>query len=114
MDPMTKPEAYEFVLYEEVDDSTIVRIILNRTRYRNAQHRPLLVELDHALMRAEADDQVRVVILSGAGPMFSSGHDMGSPEHLAERDPGPDQHVTRRTRGGSRPGAEARMLQEWH
>ena len=105
---------YEFVRYEALDDGTIVRVVLDRPRYRNAQHRPLLVELDHALMRAEADDQVRVVILSGAGPMFSSGHDMGSPEHLAERDPGPDQHVTRRTRGGSRPGAEARMLQEWH
>ena len=46
--------------------------------------------------------------------MFSSGHDMGSKEHLEERDPGPNQHVTRRTNGGSREGVEARMLQEWH
>ncbi|MEY2523713.1 MAG: hypothetical protein QOJ66_2278 [Ilumatobacteraceae bacterium] len=114
MDSASNHQPYEFVLYEEVDDGAIVRVILNRTKYRNAQHRPLLVELDHALMRAEADDRVRVVILSGAGTMFSSGHDMGSPEHYAERDPGPEQHITRRTRGGSRLGAEARMLQEWH
>jgi enoyl-CoA hydratase/carnithine racemase len=107
-------DTYEFVLYEELDGGAIVRVVLNRPRYRNAQHRPLLVELDRALMRAEADDRVRVVILSGAGPIFTSGHDMGTPEHLAERDPGPDQHITRRTRGGSRVGAEARMLQEWH
>jgi len=105
---------YEHILYEAVDDGTIVRVILNRTQYRNAQHRPLLEELDHALLSAEADDQVRVVILSGAGTMFSSGHDMGTPEHFAERDPGPEQVLSRRTRGGSRLGAEARMLQEWH
>ena len=88
MDSASDGEPYEFVLYEEVDDGAIVRVILNRPKYRNAQHRPLLVELDHALMRAEADDRVRVVILSGVGTMFSSGHDMGSPEHYAERDPG--------------------------
>ena len=57
---------------------------------------------------------MRVVILSGAGKMFSSGHDMGSKEHYEERDPGPNQHITRRTNGGSRLGVEARMLQEWH
>jgi enoyl-CoA hydratase len=95
-------------------DGSIVRITLNRPRYRNAQHRPLLIELDDAFRRAEADDRVRVVILAGAGTVFSSGHDMGSPEHLAERDPGPEQHITRRTNGGSRGGAERRTLQEWH
>ena len=103
-----------FILYETSDDGTIVRITLNRPETRNAQHRPLLLELDEAFLRAEADDTVRVVILSGAGKMFSSGHDMGTPEHRAERDPGPEQHITRRTNGGSRQGAEARMLQEWH
>ena len=95
-------------------EGTIARITLNRPETRNAQHRPLLLELDEAFVRAEQDDTVRVVILSGAGKMFSSGHDMGTPEHRAERDPGPNQHITRRTNGGSRQGAEARMLQEWH
>jgi enoyl-CoA hydratase len=114
MNDLNSQPGYEHLLYETYDDGTIVRVILNRTKYRNAQHRPLLEELDHAFMRAEADDTVRVVILSGAGTMFSSGHDMGTPEHYAERDPGPDQVLSRRTRGGSRLGAEARMLQEWH
>jgi len=107
-------DSYEYVVYEVVGDGSIARITLNRPKYRNAQHRPLLVELDDAFRRAEADDDIRVVILSGAGPLFSSGHDMGSAEHLAERDPGPQQHITRRTYGGSRSGPEARMLQEWH
>jgi enoyl-CoA hydratase len=114
MDSAAGDQSYEHLLYVPLDEGRIVRIVLNRPRYRNAQHRPLLVELDDALLRAEADDTVRVVILSGAGTVFSSGHDMGTPEHLAERDPGPEQHVTRRTRGGSRLGAEQRMLQEWH
>jgi enoyl-CoA hydratase len=105
---------YEHVLYSTHHEGTIARIALNRPHTRNAQHRPLLIELDDAFHRAEADDNVRVVILSGVGPMFSSGHDMGSQEHLQERDPGPQQHVTRRISGGSREGVERRMLQEWH
>jgi len=46
--------------------------------------------------------------------MFSSGHDLGSKEMLAEMRPGPDQHPTFAVDGGTRLGAENRMLQEWH
>jgi enoyl-CoA hydratase len=102
---------YEFLLYEPLDGGHIVRILLNRPATRNAQSRGLLVELDHAFAAAEADDEVRVVILGGVGPIFSSGHDMGSKEALAEYAGG---HVTARTNGGSRLGVEKRMLQEWH
>jgi enoyl-CoA hydratase len=105
---------YRFITYDTHDDGTIARIILNRPRTRNAQSRGLLVELNDAFLAAEADDQVRVVILGGAGPLFSSGHDMGSKESLAERLPGPEQHPTFQMNGGTRVGAEARMLQEWH
>ena len=63
---------YTHINYETVDDGRIARIILNRPRARNAQHRGLLVELGDAFTAAEADDTVRVVILSGAGPIFSS------------------------------------------
>jgi len=105
---------YTHINYETVDDGRIARIILNRPRARNAQHRGLLVELGDAFTAAEADDTVRVVILSGAGPIFSSGHDMGSPESLAERTPGPDLHPTFEINGGTRQGAEGRMLGEWH
>jgi enoyl-CoA hydratase len=54
------------------------------------------------------------VILGGLGPMFSSGHDMGSKLAIAERTPGPTQHPTAAINGGTRKGAEALMLQEWH
>src|SRR5947207_5054562 len=105
---------YKYVTYEELDDGAIARIMLNRPESRNAQHRGLLVELNDAFLRAEADDTVRVVILGGAGTLFSSGHDMGSKEAIAERTPGPDQHPTFQINGGTRKGAESRMLQEWH
>ena len=113
-DPTESVPQYRFVTYETLDEGIIARVTLNRPNQRNAQSRGLLVELDDALMRAEADDTVRVVILCGAGPMFSAGHDMGSAEARAEMSRGPDQHPTMRVDGGRRRGAERRMLQEWH
>jgi len=105
---------FKFVTYETLDEGSIARIMLNRPDARNAQSRGLLVELDEAFLQAEADDKVRVVILGGMGPMFSSGHDMGSKQAVAERRGGPDEHPTSVINGGTRSGAEARMLQEWH
>ena len=111
---MDQPAEYSYITYETLDEGTIARIMLNRVKSRNAQNRGLLVELNDAFMRAEADDDVRVVILGGNGPMFSSGHDLGTPESVAERTPGPDQHPTMTTYGGNRKAAEQLYLQEWH
>jgi len=105
---------YKFLKYETFDEGRIARILLNRPDARNAQNRGMLVELDEAFLAAEADDEVRVVILGGEGLMFSSGHDMGSKVSMEEYAPGPNQHPTRRINGGTREGAEALMLQEWH
>src|SRR3984885_6457176 len=102
-------EKYRYINYETLDDGTIARITLDRPRTRNAQNRGLLVELGDAFLRAEADDTVRVVILCGAGPLFSSGHDMGSKESVAEREPGPGQHPSFAVNGGTRLGAEPRV-----
>ena len=101
---------YEFVTYEPLDQGRIVRILLNRPETRNAQNRGLLVELDDAMRSAEMDDEVRVVILGGVGPLFSSGHDMGSKRDQEER----GTHPSYRVDGGTRKGSEALMLQEWH
>jgi len=46
--------------------------------------------------------------------MFSSGHDLGSKQAMAEYAPGPEQHPSFRTGGATRHGAEKLMLQEWH
>jgi enoyl-CoA hydratase len=105
---------YRFVTYETLDEGTIARIMLNRPDQRNAQQRGLLVELNEAFLEAEADDNVRVVILGGNGPMFSSGHDLGSKQSMSEYTPGPDQHPSFQVNGATREGAEKLMLQEWH
>ena len=96
---------YKFVKYEPQDDGEIVRIILNRPEARNAQNRGMLVELNDAFLAAEADDKVRVVILSGEGLMFSSGHDLGSKVALEEMR-GDNPHPSSVTNGGTRLGAE--------
>jgi len=105
---------YKFLQVETLDEGRIARIKLDRPKTRNAQNRGMLVELHEAMLAAEADDAVRVVILAGTGPMFSSGHDMGSKEAMEERNPGPGQHETMQINGGTRGGSERRMLQEWH
>src|SRR3954465_12468553 len=105
---------YDYITYETLDEGSIARIMLNRVKTRNAQNRGLLVELNDAFLRAEADDTVRVVIFGGNGPMFSSGHDPRTPGPIAERTPGPDQHPTFRINGATRQGSESLMLQEWH
>ena len=105
----------EFVEYETLDEGRIARIWLNRPAEANAQNRTLLVQLDGAFRRAEADDEVRVIILAGRGKNFSAGHDMGSEEALRDYMPGPDQHPTYKVDGGTRSGpVESLYLQEWH
>jgi enoyl-CoA hydratase len=105
---------FRYVTYETLDEGTIARIMLNRPEQRNAQQRGLLVELNEAFLKAEADDNVRVVILGGNGPMFSSGHDLGSKVMMSEYTPGPDQHPSFTENGATREGAEKLLLQEWH
>jgi enoyl-CoA hydratase len=108
---MTNEHAdYAFLQYETLDDGAIARILLDRPDARNAQNRGMLVELDDAFARAEADDAVKVVILGGNGKMFSSGHDMGSPVAMEEY----ANHPTMKGNGATKPGAEAQMRQEWH
>ena len=104
---------YKYLAVDSHDGGTIASIMLNRPDSRNAQNRGLLVELGEAFLAAEADDTVRVVILGGAGPIFSSGHDMGSKVQAAEST-GPGRHPSYHINGGTREGAERRMLQEWH
>jgi enoyl-CoA hydratase len=62
------------VLYETT--GPIATITMNRPEARNAQNTALIDDLDRAFDLAEADDDVRVVILAGAGDHFSAGHDL--------------------------------------
>jgi len=74
---------YRHIVYEPGE---VARIRLNRPRYYNAQSRLMREEMDDAFARAAEDDDVAVIVLSGEGKHFSAGHDLGTPEELAERE----------------------------
>ena len=76
-------ERYADIRYEP---GRITRVILNRPTKRNAQSWRLLREMDRAFTAAMQDDDCRVIVLSGAGPSFSGGHDLDSPDQVAERE----------------------------
>jgi enoyl-CoA hydratase len=57
-------------------DGPIATITLDRPQVANAQNTTLIDELDLAFDRAQADADVRVVILAGAGKHWSAGHDL--------------------------------------
>lgn len=73
------------VLYDV--DGAVATLVMNRPQVANAQDTALIDALDAAFDRADADDNVRVVVLAGAGKHFSSGHDLktmvggGEPDH---------------------------------
>ena len=56
----------------------VERLTLNRPEKRNAISNALRGELLEALRRADADGEVRVSVVRGAGPCFSSGYDLES------------------------------------
>jgi len=71
---------YESVRYET--DGRIARITLDRPDKLNAIDPEMPGELREAVERANGDEEVRVIALSGAGRAFCSGYDL---EIFAER-----------------------------
>lgn len=69
--------AEPLVLREHRDDvpGTLL-LTLNRPEARNALSRALFAELDDAFRSAQADADVRIVVLTGAGAAFSAGVDL--------------------------------------
>ena len=71
---MSGATEFATIIYEV--EGPVATITMNRPEVANAQDTWLIDELDAAFDRAEADDDVRVVMLAGAGKHFSSGHDL--------------------------------------
>lgn len=78
---------YTQIRYEQ--EGRVARLVLNRPQYRNAQSRVLIEELDDAYHRAGKDAGVGAIVLMGEGDHFSAGHDLGTPEELADREARP-------------------------
>ncbi|GAA4082231.1 enoyl-CoA hydratase/isomerase family protein [Actinomadura miaoliensis] len=67
---------YETILYETADH--VARITLNRPQARNALSDQMVDELLDAFARARDDEEVRVIVLTGAGDRaFCAGADLG-------------------------------------
>lgn len=80
----------DHIRYDTADH--VATITLNRPERRNALNWAAYAQLEAALRRASADDDVRCVIVTGADPAFCSGDDvveiMAAPQPRAAAEPG--------------------------
>jgi enoyl-CoA hydratase len=68
-----------------VDDpaTSVRRLTLNRPNKRNALSHELRTQLFAALREGDADPEVRVMVIRGAGPCFSAGYDLAQDRSVA-------------------------------
>ncbi|HWX59846.1 crotonase/enoyl-CoA hydratase family protein [Bradyrhizobium sp.] len=76
--------AYETILYEVADN--ILTITLNRPDKLNAFNGTMQAEMIDAFDRADQDDNVRAIIVTGAGRAFCAGADLSSGANTFDRD----------------------------
>ena len=58
---------------------------LNRPRVMNSINLKLITDISLALEKLEADRDIRVVVMTGAGRAFSTGHDMAASDEEISR-----------------------------
>jgi len=105
---MATSQALGTLLYETPAEG-VARIVMNRPEARNAQNLDMTYDLDAAFARAVADDSIKVIILAGADPHFSAGHDL---RDATEKQLGRDYPVVSTWGGFAAPGAEGRYARE--
>ena len=64
-------------------DGAVARVTLNRPEKRNALNDAVIASLKDSLKKASQDEQVRVVVISGAGKDFCSGADLSALQKVA-------------------------------
>ena len=64
-------------------DGAVARITLNRPEKRNALNDAVIEGIKEGLKRAAGDEQVRAVVISGAGKDFCSGADLSALQKIA-------------------------------
>lgn len=74
----------ELVLVQEPDADGIAMLILNRPDKRNALSVALREEMIDALTALAADESLKVLIITGAGPVFCAGFDLGEFDKLGQ------------------------------
>jgi enoyl-CoA hydratase/carnithine racemase len=79
---MSDTPIYEEILYEVEDP--IATIKLNRPKQLNAWTDRMAAEVKHAFARAESDERVVVIILTGEGRGFCAGADLKGLQNLSD------------------------------
>lgn len=74
----TQPQLIDEVVQYQVREQVAI-VTMNRPEYNNAQNSRMTYALDAAFKLACDDDNVKVIVLQGAGKHFSAGHDIGTP-----------------------------------
>ncbi len=82
---------YDTLLYEIEDN--VLTITLNRPDKLNAFNNKMRVELIDALDHADADDEVRAIIFTGAGRAYCAGADLSGGGSTFDRDVNEDGGV---------------------
>jgi enoyl-CoA hydratase len=82
---MSSDAATEPVVIVDDPSPKVHRLTLNRPHKRNALNDELRGALFDALRAADRDRDVSVIVIRGAGPCFSAGYDLGSPNRDVER-----------------------------
>lgn len=67
---------YQYILLEKDPDEGIAKLILNRPDRRNALNDVMQDEIGDAIDDVDADDSIRVLIVTGAGRVFCAGGDL--------------------------------------
>ena len=65
-------------------ENSVARITLNRPEKRNALNDALIAEIKRGLEQAAGDENVRVIVISGAGKDFCSGADLSALQKIAQ------------------------------
>jgi enoyl-CoA hydratase len=67
--------SYEVLKFQQHEHVAV--LIINRPEARNALNPEILVRLERAWQRVREDDSIRAAVISGTGPAFSAGMDLG-------------------------------------
>ena len=100
--------AYETIKYDVADQ--ILTITLNRPDKLNAFNQQMMTELIDAFDKADADDNVRAIIVTGEGRGFCAGADLSSGGDTFDRDAkrGAESCPRRRRAGSCRASSVSR------
>lgn len=90
--------AYSTLLYDVKDG--ILTLTLNRPEALNAFNRDMMNEMIDALDKADADDNVRAIIVTGAGRAFCAGADLAGGGNTFNADARPDRESGLNRDGG--------------